>query len=502
MTANPHTVTPSLDGEEDDLSEITKMHAPRVDLVGGAAVGFDFLMAKADGTNPSMFTEDDVVALAKRAQEGDDMNAKKTAAPAAEDLTKADVQIDVNTDAVLEVPTIDAEGDAVLDPTSAAWEALDAARASQAIELTVALKRLVEQAIARESQEALVGDDIDDADNVWSLSMVSDDLDCILGVLAPFAVSEAAEAEDRETDDSLVLKSVDSGTPLGEGDILLKAGRVLSGVNEGRVQQAHDLLGEVLGSLGAPVVEDLTKASPSSAVVEDDTRQDDIPTVESTGDSLEKAEGDDQLVLVYGPKGTAGAPLGAVKESAITTFAPTPSDEDGDGQISAEETAEAEAPTDTPDGTDEATPADADQPAPAEMDADARTIPGTDTVQAPAQEPDTEDVKKGQHTSEVAAAVKEALAPVVEELSKTADLSDLVKSLKDRIDNFGRQPDDRVSPIRNGASGVRGIALRDPAATDPLADLKKAAAEETDPKKREAMQQQIAFASIRDRFTS
>jgi|GEM_PF-3416872 len=496
MTHTPPKVAPEVD--EEDLSEITKMHAPRVDLVGGAAVGFDFLMAKSTD-NPSMFTEDDVVALAKRAQEGDDMTAKKTAAPAAQtDLTKADLEIDVNSDAVLEVPTIDAEGDAVLDPTSAAWEQLDAARAGQAIELTVALKRLVEQAIARETQEALVGDDIDDADNAWSLAMVADDLDCILGVLAPFAVSEAAEAEDRQTDDSLVLKSVDSSIPLEAGDILLKAGRVLSGVNEGRVQQAHDLLGEVLGTLGSAVPDDgLVKADISDA---------EITTDEPVDEPIAKADDESQLVLVYSQ---GGAILGGVKPEDITTFAATPEPEtEGDDTAPDDDAAEpvADAPAEpAPDAdapaaaTDEA-PSDADQPTDAEITPDERVIPGTDTVQAPAE--DDEDVKKGQHTDEVRAAVKEAIAPVAQEITENFTvMGELVKSLKDRVERFGKQPDDRNSPTRNGATGAPGEAVRGAGDGNTVEDLRKAIDAETDPEKKRKLSTALVSAEIRSRFT-
>lgn len=441
---------------EGELTEIYKMHAPRVDLVDGPASGIGFLLAKSAG-DPSMFTEDDIAALAKRSEESDPMS-DTTAASADTTLTKddgdSDLQVDLSTDAIdQDVPTVDADGDAVLDPTSPAWEALDAARAAQAIELVVALQRLVRTAAEREGQEALVGDDVDDAENAWSLQGVLADLDCILGVLAPFAVSEAAEAEDRADETALE-----------------KAGRVLSSVNEGRVQSAYDLLGDVLSTIGTA---DLVKA--------DDAGELDEP--------VEKADDADasKLVLVYGPSGSAKPPLGAVQLDSITEFAPTPEDEDGDGTVDATEAADT---TDAPPTDD--TPADADQPTPGEMDDDARTIPGTDTVQAPAEDDDTEDVTKGQYSPELTAALEEVVAPLRKALQqRDEEIDDLKKS----VAKFGKLPDDRNSPIRNGATPVQEATRG--AAEDGQSDLAKKAQEITDPAERLA----LLSSEIKNRFT-
>ncbi len=165
----------------DDDTEITEMHTPRVDLVSKAANGTRFFLAKsATSDDPSIFSADDVLALAK-AQEGDMTDT--TDEPLAKDAgDKIDPTVDTS--------KVDAAGDPN-DPTSAAWEAVDAANAQTAIELAVALKRNITAAIEREATEVAVGGDPDDADNVWTLQGASDAVDCIVAALAPFAVSEA-----------------------------------------------------------------------------------------------------------------------------------------------------------------------------------------------------------------------------------------------------------------------------------------------------------------------
>jgi hypothetical protein len=437
-------MTKNLIEEDDDLTEILFMKTDRVDLVGGAANGTDFLLAKST-SDPSLFSPEFVSELAKSAQEGD-MTAKKTAPT--EELVKADL----DPEELLETPEVEADGDPS-DPGSPAWEAVDAARAVQAIELTVGLKRLVEQAIAREGQEALIGDDPDDAENVWCLSDVVEMIDCILGVLAPFAVTEQAEADGREADDSLILKS----------------GRVLSGTNEDNIRKAVGMLESVLSSLPAPIEEPIMKS-------------------EIEEDKLAKA-GDPQL-LVYGPTGAAGGPLGSIDPEKLTTFAPAPEADDA-----AEPDAE---PAATPDAplTPDAAAAEAAAPETPADPADGEVIPGTDTVQTPAE--DAETVKKGQFTTEVHAALEEVLQPLVKQLSETAGLSELVKSLQERVDSFGRKPDDRISPRLNGASGFVERAQE----SDGLADLRKAVDEATTPDARKVASVQLLSASIKERFTN
>jgi hypothetical protein len=462
--------------DEDDLTEITFMKAPRVDMVGSAANGFDFLLAKSTG-DPSLFTEDEVLALAKSAQEGD-MTAKTTAstAPVAdEDLTKD--ALDPET--LLDTPDVAAGGDPS-DPGSPAWEAVDAARATQAIELTVALKRLVETAVARESQEALIGDDPDDAENVWNLSDVVAGIDCILGVLAPYAVTEQAEADGREADDTLILKS----------------GRVLSGTNEGNIRQAAGLLESVLSSLPAPVEEAIAKSeTPEGAAVETE--------------ALAKAKGDPQ-VLVYDANGNV---VGSVDPADLTTFAnsTTPAAADDSATDTDAATDDATDPTTAtpadpapaaPDGSVPAAAAAADTTSDAEETpadpADGTVIPGTDTVQSPADD-GTEDVKKAL-VAEAQAALTELLEPIAKQLGAIPELAGAFEQLQKRVDDFGKRPDDRNSPTLNGVT-TAGVVARG-GSEDTLGDLRKAVEEAPDPVARRAAQSQLSFASIKDRFSA
>ncbi|UFU14631.1 hypothetical protein LQK89_02715 [Curtobacterium sp. C1] len=428
----------------DDDTEITEMHTPRVDLVSKAANGTRFFLAKsATSDDASIFSADDVLALAK-AQEGDMTDT--TDEPLAKDAgDKIDPTVDTS--------KVDAAGDPN-DPTSAAWEAVDAANAQTAIELAVALKRNITAAIEREATEVAVGGDPDDADNVWTLQGASDAVDCIVAALAPFAVSEAAEAEDRETDDASVV---------------LKSGRVLSGVNEGRIRQAQSLLEDVVGSLPAPV-EDVAKTDAEEPVVKAD---------------------DEELTLVYTADGKV---LGAVKASNITTFAATPAAAD-DAATDKDAAATDAAATDTAAAatTGEQT---ADQTADATDDS--KVIPGTETVQSPAQTDDDTPVTKGLDL-EVLDALKELTGALAKQADEKSDLAKTVAQLEERLEKIAQSPDDRRSPVLNGATGVAGVAARD-GAEDQHAELRKAIAESKDPAQTRELQSQLAFAEIRSRF--
>lgn len=477
--------------DDEELTVITKMHAPRVDLVGAPANGIDFLMAKSAA---GLISPEEVLELAKRAESTADINdlpdsdfayiepggekddtgkttprslrhfpimdaahvrnalARASSSPFGEkampkikaaagklgidqDMTKADDDtVDVDP---IDDSDVDASGD-VNDPDSAAWEALDAARAAQAIELTVALRNALQVAQAREEQEALLGDDIEDQENAWNLAAALDATDCILAVLAPFAVTEQAEADIRD-DDSVVLKS----------------GRVLSGMNEVRIRQASDLLTEVLQSL------------PAESVVK----------AEDLAESVVKADDGEksQLTLVYDAEGNI---LGAVDPDSITTFAPTPS-----GDASGDDTdpgATDDAATDATDAPPDASQADTpDAPADA---SDERKIPGTDTVQSPAEE----DVTKGQQ-SELRAALEDALAPLRKALEER---DERIEAMQKRLDEFGKKPDDRNSPVRNGATGAVQEVARGALINDEVSLIKQAQ-EEPDPMVRQPMLHQI-----------
>ena len=92
----------------EDMTELTGANIDRVDLVGKAANGHRFLLAKG-ADSPAIMTPADVEALIKDADEED---------PADTDLTE-----------VLADPDTSAPGDEN-QPGSPAWEAVDAATAA------------------------------------------------------------------------------------------------------------------------------------------------------------------------------------------------------------------------------------------------------------------------------------------------------------------------------------------------------------------------------------
>jgi len=499
--------------DDDDWTEATNAHIPRVDLVGKAANGSrSFLLMKAqDGpaglvdaatvrdliakatpaepTEPTSITAftgspDDVAkalyAIRDAGKRGaaEAMHAIHAAAARAKDETMpavikaddADLAADVVANPDEELPDADevaaatpetAPGDPD-DPTSAAWEAVDAARARQALELTIALQRLVEQAADREAQEVAVADDPDDAaDNLWTLGDVSAAIDAIVGMLAPFAVTEQAEADQ--------LTAV------------TKAGRVLSTANESAIRGAVDALQKVLASLPAATPDDaapVAKADQKEATMADTT-------------TITKAKGDPQ-VAVYTEDGKLVGTVDQTDISPITSAtapAPDATDDATDGDAAA-------APADAPDA-----PAAPAAPAPAApATEDAATIPGTDTVQSPAPAPaPADDVTKAVQAS-FTAALEEVLTPITKQLGETAGLSDLVKELQERVELLAKMPDDRKSPKLNGSTGTAGLAARDGSQVDPLADLKKAVETETDPARKVQAQTALAHAAIRARF--
>jgi hypothetical protein len=453
------TVKPPTVDDDDDLTEILFMKSDRVDMVGGPANAPDFLLAKS-AQNPSLFTEAFVERLAKSAQEGD-MTARKTAP--ADEATEPLKKDTLDPGTLLETPDVDAAGDPT-DPGSPAYEAVDAVRAGQAIDFAVALKRLVEVAIERESQEALVGDDPDDAENVWNLQDVSDMVDCILGVLAPYQVAEQAEADGREADDTLILKS----------------GRVLSGANESNIRQAMTLLETVVSTLPLATDDALIKSEPAEDAV---------------SENLSKAAGDPQI-LVYGPEGAAAGPLGSINADNLTTFAAPPTPADDSEAAPADASTEAPtAPADDAASTDGADAAAAAAPAAPADPADGEVIPGTDTVQAPAD--GTEDVKKGLVT-DFQSALVEALEPFAKQLGVIPDLAGALETLQKRVDTIGKLPDDRTSPRFNGATGA-GLIERG-AQEDELTVLQKAVDAAPDEEAKMRAQSALLHASIRSRF--
>lgn len=130
--------------------------------------------------------------------------------------------------------------------------------------------------------------------------------------------------------------------------------------------------------------------------------------------------------------------------------------------------------------------------------ADARVIPGTDTVQSPAQGAD--DVTKAA-AAQLAAALSEAMAPVTKQLN---ELVTKAESQQARVEKALAEPDDRRSPQLNGATGVPGIApghygngFERSTAFEPV---RKALAALPDGPEKEDAQREVGLAAIRGRF--
>lgn len=124
---------------------------------------------------------------------------------------------------------------------------------------------------------------------------------------------------------------------------------------------------------------------------------------------------------------------------------------------------------------------------------DARTIPGTDTVQAPAPAPD--DIAKAMATT-FATALGEAMAPVVKQVN---DLAASVGAQGERVEKALAQPDDRRSPLLNGATGVAGFAARgdkNPTDDPRFQAVMKAVGEMPDGPDKAQLQRRIALGAI------
>jgi hypothetical protein len=130
--------------------------------------------------------------------------------------------------------------------------------------------------------------------------------------------------------------------------------------------------------------------------------------------------------------------------------------------------------------------------APAES---ARVIPGTETVQAPAEVPDDSVTKAAQL---VATVFGEAMAPVTKQLG---ELVAKVESQHERVEKALAKPDDRRSPLLNGSTGTPTLAQRGPTTTPEFAAITKAINALPEGPARDEAKRAVAFAAIEARFS-
>lgn len=408
--------------EEPEMTELYDADIPRVDLVRNAANGTKVLLAKS--TNGLIAPEQVRELIAK---------ADGT------DLTEA-------------LDTSEAGAEAAI-PGSRDWEAVDSASAKKWIGVLTRAKHAVALLAEREVIESVTVDSADICAS-WDLEDAVWAIDSAIARLAVYAAGEDGEV--MAADDAAIAKAADAipADALAEVEStapLFKAGRALSAANETKLRNAAEQIQQVLAALPAPepVEKEATVAETPEAPAAAEAPE--APVVKA-----------DSLTAVYDATGKL---VGVVAPDAITAV-------DG-GAEAAEDAAEEETAEDGEEATVEEAAADADDEA-------ERNIPGTQTVQSPVEKTaEPNEVVTVTATPDIAEVLKEALEPLAEKLAKAAELAETVEVLKEQIRKFGQQPDDRRSPLLNGATGTPGVAQRDGSETveDPYADLRKAASE-------------------------
>lgn len=486
------TQTPTADEE---FTELVDADFPRMDLVGKAANGTKFFIAKsaAPDAGRGLFAPDfvrDLIAKSQSATQPQE-TVTMTGSPAAiaalihnapvrkaadaapdEPVKKADgTGEDLDPTTVLAEPDGDAPGNPA-EPGSPAWEAIDAATARKWTAILARACNALCTMAEREMLEAAAGDS-DDVEAAFDLEDAKCAIDYAISVLAPFAVGEQAEA-DLGTEAMAAVGKALAGFDTAQLDTVealapvAKAGRVLSAGNEASIRAAAEALQKVLASLPAPVDD---SGQPVAKQTQETPAMTATATPAAPAETAEVAKASPEAqVAVYTRD---GALFGVVAADAVMPVT------------------QAEAPDD---GTEAAEAAPAEPVV--EDGEDAEVIPGTSTVASPAA--DEEDVMKAAQAG-FAPLLAEALAPIAKQLGEYAGLATVVKGLQEQLDHLAKMPDDRKSPLLNGA-GIPGAAQQPTAGTDGLALLRKAAEDAPAGAERDTANTQYAIASIKQRF--
>jgi hypothetical protein len=478
----------------DDWTEAYDADIQRVDLVKTSANGSTFLLMKA-GEGAGLMTPEAVEALIKSASiptPRDVFAAKETpvTAPAAPETAVVKAGDDLDPTVILADPDQDAPGDPN-DPGSPAWEAIDAATAMKWSTILSRAKNALCTLADREDMEALTADP-DDAENAWDLQDASCAIDYAISVLAPYAVGEQAEIDNAEAMVDAMDSITKAAAAVSPDDLnilefaseLKKSGKVLSASNEAQIRTAAESLQNVLSSLPqaeeAPVTKTAAAQPETPAVTPVEPVAAQVPVV--------KAKGDPQMA-VFDASGNLVGTIDPADMSPIA--APTPP-AGGDAQgADAEPTPTDDAAAATTDATDPAVAAD--------PTAGSATIPGTDTVQSPVDDGDDETVAKAAAVTpitaqDVVSAFTEALKGVGinEAVMKAAG-----SNLEERIARLEAQPAPG-GPLLNGGTGIPGpVTHAGGTEQDALAPLRKAAADETDPAKKRALEYALGVELIK-----
>ena len=414
----------------------------------------------------------------------------KTDTPAEEPVAKADgdgEDLDAST------IQVDPGGGGDPDiPSSQGWENIDSATAQKWTAILGRAKQALEYLSDREGQEVVTGDG-DDADNAWNLQEAEAAVDYAIGVLAAFAVGEAAEADLASTGG--VIKAMQTfpidALEIVEGQgAVKKAGRVLSASNEQAIRDAVTSLQNVLSTLPAAPAEEPAQKSqetPMESVVGEPLVAAYTLARELLGltaqsrmlpfDQLRarKAKGD-PMVAVYTADGNL---IGAVDPDDLIEMSPgKPVDDTAD---------------DAADGDTAAAP----EPTPATVAAPA--APAVAIPVAKSETPAPPDPSK--IASLLEAAVVEALKPVQEDHDK------VVKSLEERVDFLEHRPREGgplLSGVPGGGMSPTGDALlatRGQGTTEEsevIQNIRKAMADEPDPLKAIELRRVLAAEKIKE----
>lgn len=473
--------TTTVDDEEEVVKEMIHGSIPRVDVVHGPASRLRFVVLKAGERQdisdlPPGFTDPTKEAPVAKSNEVDpevtdpELVIKADDAPGVDDLDPTEVLAD---------PPAEVAGDPN-EPGSPAWEAIDAATARKWTSILSRAKNALGVMGDRELQEVAAGNgDGDDVDAAFDLSDACDAVDYAISILAPFAVDEQSEADCGAEALEMVNKSLGAF----DGDALdlveqmapvLKAGRVLSASNQQAIEDAVTSLQGVLSSL--------PQAPTAEPVVKSEEKPVDPASTDPVVEPVIKAKGDDPapMVAVYDASGNL---LGACAQEDLTPLSSgTPVDPDA-------ETEPAPAP---PAPDDPAADPAAVDPAADPAAVDPAAVPAEPVAKS---EGDQEDVDE-----KVLQAVEKALA------KRDEDHEAVVKSLTDRIDHLEHQPavgGPLLSGVPTGgltstAKGLTALRGQDDGAVNPeFAAVHKALDEETDPTKRNELQRQADFMSLR-----
>lgn len=404
--------------------------------------------------------------------------------------------IEVSKSVDLDATTVLAEPDGKVpgspdEPGSAAWEAVDAASARKWTALLVRARNALCSLADREGAEAATADP-DDLGRALDLKDAAAAVDYAVGVLARFAVDEQAEA-DMADDDAVAVGKAAAAVDLADLETLealaplAKAGRVLSAGNETAIRNAVAALQQVLASLPQPIPDDGQPVAKNK-----ETAMTAVTDIPADAETAAVAKADTAQVLVYTADGRPFATVAPDALMAITQpEAPEGSDGDGMDEI-------AESAPQIADGED------------------AAVIPGTQTIAAPAPAAPEETmaknadkttadkakkIKKSKHDARLAKALGEVIAPLTEELAQYAQLDGVVKGLQEQMAKLGGQPDDRNSPLLNGAGIPVADGTAQIAVPDGLDDLRKAVADAKTPVEKKEAEQQLAWAAIKATFT-